>query len=261
MERRPIALLTDFGAADPYVAAMKGVILSTFPGALVVDVSHEVPRHDVLAAAYILRCVERFYPPGSVFVCVVDPGVGTSRPVLCLRKRGRLYLAPGNGLLERIAEGRGDERWYAFPDVRRRRGVSRTFHGRDVFAPAAARLARGEAPGRLARPVAPPPLTPLFTEVPRTGPARIRGVVLHVDRFGNVISNILVGERHLGSGCSARIGGRTVARSAATYDEGPRRGPFLIRGSNDLLEISVRRGNAAERLKVSAGDTIILTVR
>jgi S-adenosyl-L-methionine hydrolase (adenosine-forming) len=259
MATRPIALLTDFGAGDPYVAAMKGVVYARFPGALITDVTHEVPRHDVLSAAYVLTCVEEFFPKGTIFVCVVDPGVGTGRPVVLLERAGRTFIAPGNGLLDHIAAGSAGERWYELLPPARRDQVSATFHGRDVFAPAAARLAGGARISSIAR--AAPPLAPrpLFTDAPGKGGAAVKGFVLHVDRFGNVITNIRLPERTPGD-WSARIAGTTVRGAFRTYDEAPSGKPFLVRGSNGLLEISVRRGDAAKKLRVSTGATLTLRI-
>jgi len=271
MPLRPIALLTDFGAGDPYVAAMKGVILSGAPGAAVVDVTHEVPRHDVVSAAYHLHCVETYFPPGTIFVCVVDPGVGTGRPILILERGKRTFIAPGNGLLDRIATGARGERWHRLLPAAAGSAVSSTFHGRDIFAPAAAMLARGARLNTVARPVAPPAPVPLFGDVPARGPATVKGIVLHVDRFGNVITNLRPvwspGSRSNhrpasppGGGWSVRIAGRSVRASFRTYEEAPSGKPFIILGSSGLLEISVRRGDAAGLLGVAPGTPLTLRV-
>jgi hypothetical protein len=259
MATRPIALLTDFGSGDPYVAAMKGVIYSRLPGALVVDVTHEVPRHDIRSAAYVLHCVEERFPAGTIFVCVVDPGVGSERPVLCLVRGERTFIAPGNGLLEFIATGGKGERWHVLRPPGPNEKVSPTFHGRDVFAPAAARLAAGTRLGAIARPVGPVAPMALFVDVPATGPARVQGSVLHIDRFGNIITNIRLRGRSPGP-WSARIGTRGVRGSFRTYDDAPRGTPFLLRGSSGLLEISVRRGDAAKKLRAAPGDAITLRI-
>lgn len=259
MATRPIALLTDFGSGDPYVGAMKGVIYSRLPDALVVDVTHEVPRHDVRSAAYFLHCVGDRFPAGTIFVCVVDPGVGTDRPVLCLERGKRTFIAAGHGILERLAAGGSGERWHV---LRRQAGdtrVSPTFHGRDIIAPAAARLAAGARLNSVARPIDPIAPIPLFVDVPATGRAVVKGSVLHLDRFGNIITDIRLGGRQPGP-WSVRIGAGRVLGSYRTYDDAPHGAPFLIGGSSGLLEISVRRGDAAKTLRVTPGATITLRI-
>ena len=258
MSPRIIALLTDFGAGDPYVAAMKGVIHSRRRNAVITDVTHDVPRHDLRAAAYALHSVEPYFPSGTIFVCVVDPGVGTGRPILLLERGGRTIIAPGNGLLEMIATGARGERWYELRVQKGQRKISPTFHGRDLFAPAAARLAGGARLRDVGTPIAPLRAQSLFVEAPVKG-SSVRGSVLHLDRFGNVITNVRVQETVPGR-WSARIGGRTVKGPYRTYEEAPRGAPFLIRGSSGLLEISVRRGDAATFLRVAPGTTMTFRI-
>ncbi len=252
-----IALLTDFGTGDPYVAAMKGVILSTHPNARLTDITHDIPRHDVTSAAYTLRCVAPYYPARTIFLCVVDPGVGTVRRILCLEKGKQLFIAPDNGMLNFVSDRGKSERWYALNMPSRSGAVSPTFHGRDVFAPAAARLAGGARLSAVARGIAPLPARDLFTDIPVRRAAVVKGCVLHVDHFGNIITNIRMRDR-THTALTLRISGRVIRRMCATYEEGPDRSPFLISGSNGLLEISVKRGDAAEILNVKPGDGVRL---
>jgi S-adenosylmethionine hydrolase len=238
---------------------MKGVILSRLPGALVVDITHEVPRHDVVSAAYHLRCVEPYFPAGTIFLCVVDPGVGTGRPILCLERGKRTFIAPGNGLLDLLAAGTPGERWHRLTPPAAAGTISSTFHGRDLFAPAAARLAGGAAIRTIARPIDPVPPRPMFADIAPAGPASVKGSVLHVDRFGNVITNIRTGRR-TGGEWSARIAGRTVRGVFHTYEEAPPGKLFLICGSSGLLEISIQRGDAAKVLRAAPGTPLTFRI-
>ncbi len=255
MKPAHIALLTDFGTADPYVASLKGVILSAVPRIRITDISHEIPRHDVTAAAYMLRTTAAWFPAGTIFVCVVDPGVGTTRRILCLTLRGRTYLAPDNGILERFAERPRDGRWYALRPPSAGTRISPTFHGRDIFAPAAARLAGGARMTSVALPIPAPRPIRLLGKVPRQGKGSVEGLILHVDRFGNIVTNLTMSGGPPAS-LRVRIGRRNIRRICSTYDEAPLRSPFIIMGSSGLLEISVKRGNAARALCVKAGDPV-----
>ncbi len=251
MKGSPIALLTDFGTRDPYVPAVKGAILAGHPSALIIDISHEIPRHDVESAAYHLWCVTPWFPKGTIFVCVVDPGVGTSRRILVLKLSGRTFIAPDNGILNYLTSMKDRGRAYALK-FRDYGGVSRTFHGRDLFAPAAARLAKGRPVSSIATPVAPPAPRRLFMEIPARPKGPVRGKVLHIDNFGNIVTSLRCRDHPLRRSRVA-IGGRIVRRIAETYSTAPPGKPFLIVGSTGLLEISIRNGDAARSLRVRTG--------
>jgi S-adenosylmethionine hydrolase len=235
-----IALLTDFGTRDPYVAAMKGVIVSRTSAALH-DLTHEIAPFDVLGAAWFLSTVWRYWPAGTIFVCIVDPGVGTKRRILALEQEGRIFLAPDNGLLTLVRDGGTivavENASLFLPDG------SNTFHGRDRFAPVAAALANGTPLGELGPETA--TLHALPYERPSYG-AVVRGTVVAVDRFGNVITDVEVARIPF-SPFALHVRDLTLDRLEENYgDAAP--GPFLIVGSSGCIEISIANASAAERL-------------
>ena len=242
-----ITLLTDFGTADGYVAEMKGVLLSLAPDAAVVDLTHDVPPHDVEGGRLALaRCWRRF-PPGTVHVAVVDPGVGGARAALAVASEGRWLVGPDNGLLSPALLA-GTARVVAIPVPP---GAAPTFHGRDVFAPAAAALARGATLESLGDPHERPVMrrTP---EPHRLDDGCVSGEVIAVDRFGNAVTNF-VGAR----GGTVEVSGVALAvqRSYASAAPGA---VLAVCGSTGLIEIAVRDGSAAERLGLGRGSPVLL---
>jgi S-adenosylmethionine hydrolase len=260
MPRPIVALLSDFGTRDHYVGTMKAVVLGVCPEATLVDIGHEIPAHDVLAGALELAASYRFFPAGTVFLVVVDPGVGSARRPMAAEAGAFSFVAPDNGVLtavfretpaRRIVEL--TERKYARPTV------SRTFEGRDRFAPAAGWLARGIGLASLGRPVS--DCRMLAIPEPVASEASIAGEVLRVDHFGNLITNIdrRTFERFAQAGALAIAAGpHDVARLVATYDEAPDGHPVALFGSTDHLEIAVRAGSAAERLGLSRGAPVVV---
>ena len=237
-----ITLLTDFGTADGYVAAMKGVIASIAPGVIVDDAAHDVPPGDVEAAAWALGAYWRRYPEGSVHVVVVDPGVGTKRDAIAIEVDRRFLVGPDNGVLAwALRDADGDAALYVLE--RPAHDISATFHGRDLFAPAAARLAAGESIASLG------PAKPGMVRLPWPEPVHhargVDGVVVHVDRFGNLITNIpadqAVGE------CFVRVGSMEV-EVRTTYGDVDVGELIAHAGSRGLLEIAMRDGRASDRL-------------
>jgi S-adenosylmethionine hydrolase len=252
-----ITLTTDFGLRDPYVAAMKGVMLSLAPEARLVDVTHDVASHDVVGAALVLEAAAPFFPPGTVHLAVVDPGVGTARRALVVATADATFVAPDNGLLTPFFAGGG---WRAFElassELRLAR-VSRTFHGRDVFAPAAAHLARGVAPERFGPPVT-DPVRVSWPEVRASGTA-VAGAVLHVDRFGNLITSIAADAvEGVGARASIHIAGRRLPL-VGTYADLPRGAAGALIGSGNRLEVAVREGSAAAMLKARRGTPVAVS--
>src|SRR3954463_16045148 len=242
---RIITLLTDFGTADGYVGEMKGVLLSAVPDAIIVDITHALAPQDVDAARLTLARVWRRFPRGSIHVVVVDPEVGSTRTALAVESDGRLLVGPDNGVLSPALISPG-ARVVALPIPP---DAAPTFHGRDVFAPAAASLARGRSVDSLGLPYAGARIrrTP---EPRRLETGQIAGEVILIDRFGNALTN-LVGRRDL----VVELGGRQLPVQRTYTDAAPGEAIALV-GSNGMIEIAVRDGSAAEQLHLSRGDQI-----
>jgi S-adenosylmethionine hydrolase len=243
---RIITLLTDFGTADGYVGEMKGVILSAIPDVMIVDITHALAPQDIDSARLTLARVWRRFPRGTIHVVVVDPGVGTERTAMAVESDGRLLVGPDNGVLSPALLNPG-VRTVALaipPDA------SPTFHGRDVFAPAAAALARGRSVDSLGSPYAGAILrrTP---EPRRIESGHIAGEVILIDRFGNAVTN-LVGRRDM----LVEINGREIP-IVRTYSDVESGSPLALVGSNGLIEIAVRDGSAAAELQIARGDQIL----
>jgi S-adenosylmethionine hydrolase len=254
-----IALITDFGLEDWFVGVTKGVILSINPDATIIDVVHNVPRHDVVAGSFAVLASYSYVPPGAIVVIVVDPGVGTGRAILCMRSAGRYFLAPDNGVLTGIAEREGFEQLATVEnDEYFIKPVSSTFHGRDIFAPVAAHLSLGVELDRLGREVK--DLKRVEIPSPRIDGEALVLTVRWIDAFGNVITDCpadLVAEvvGRWGRDLALAEGAR---RLKITDDyESVGRGDFLaIIGSTGHLEVSVREGNAAETLNLRIGSRL-----
>jgi hypothetical protein len=245
---RPIVtLLTDFGTADGYVAELKGVLVSQAPGVTLVDATHDVPAHDVESGRLALARYWRRFPPGTVHLAVVDPGVGGGRAALAVESDGRFLVGPDNGVLSPALLAAG-ARAVALPVPPR---AAPTFHGRDVFAPAAARLATGEPLDSLGAP-AEEPIVRRTPEARRLPDGGIEGCVIAIDRFGNAVTNLL----SFGGG-AIEVDGRPVQVRRVYEDVAPGAALALV-GSNGLLEIAVREGSAAARLGLTRGARVVL---
>lgn len=244
---RIITLLTDFGTADGYVGEMKGALLTGAPEATLVDITHEIPAQDVEAARLTLARVWRRFPPGTVHLVVVDPGVGTARAALAVASDERFLVGPDNGVLSPALLIAGAR----IVSLETPANASATFHGRDVFAPAAARLASGAAIETLGFPPATQPRIRRTPEPRRTGDGALLGEVIGIDRFGNAITN-LVGLR---TGTVEAAGLSLPLRR--TYGEAPIGAPVAIVGSSGLIEIAVRDGSAARALRLTRGTAVV----
>lgn len=256
-----VALLTDFGLQDEFVGVMHGVILGVHPRAQIVDLCHVVPPGDCRRAAYLLQWAFPYFPQGTVHVAVVDPGVGTGRRILCAQAHGQLFLAPDNGVLTLVLAAARRPRVYEVREPRYwRPTVSATFHGRDIFAPVAAHLARGLDPARLG----PRATTWHHLEFPavRRRRGRFEATVVDIDRFGNLTTNLDAaclsrGRARLAS-LVVRVKGRVIRATGRTYGDARAGALTAMMSSRGLLEIAVRGGSAARRLRARVGDRVVL---
>jgi S-adenosyl-L-methionine hydrolase (adenosine-forming) len=257
MARPVIALLTDFGTRDHYAGTMKGVMLGICPDATLVDISHEVPAHDVLAGALELSAAYPYFPSGTIFLAVVDPGVGSSRRGLAAEAGDFRFVAPDNGVLTAVLDEHPPkriveltERKYARPTV------SRTFEGRDRFAPAAAWLAKGVDLTALGRPAG--AIHRLEIPQPLVEPDRIEGEVVRVDHFGNLVTNIRrKAFETLATGpLDIRVGQHQVPRVVSTYADASPGEVCALFGSTDHLEIAASGASAAATLDLRRGAAV-----
>jgi S-adenosylmethionine hydrolase len=263
-----ITLLTDFGTEDEYVGLMKGVILSIHPRAAIVDITHRIDSQDVVQAAYTIHASYPYFPPGSVHLIVVDPGVGAGRAVLALEMQKHFFIAPDNGILTRLLDD-GDitqlvritnTDYFLNP-------VSRTFHGRDILAPVGAHIAAGVAISRLGPQMNPHEAVRLDNlRARQLQNGQIVGQIIAIDHFGNLISNVET--RQLDQCRQAdhsaklqiRIGSHVIHGLSDTYGNVPTNTALALIGSRGYLEIAVNRGSAARQLKVRRGDTVYVNI-
>ncbi len=242
-----ITLLTDFGTADGYVAEMKGVLVSGAPGCTVLDMSHDIPPQDIEAARLAVARYWRRFPPGTVHVLVVDPGVGTERAALAVASGGQFLIGPDNGVLSPALFAL-DAEVVTLPIPP---NAAHTFHGRDVFAPAAANLAIG-VPLHSLGDVTETVVRRRTPEAHRRGDGSIVGEVITIDRFGNAVTNLVT-----------RTGGSILAGGfrmniTRTYSDVDELQPIAVIGSTGFVEIAVRNGHAANRLQLRRGDEVVL---
>ena len=246
MSTRLVTLLTDFGTADGYVGEVKGTILRLAPGTEIIDITHEIPPGDIAAGAYTLGRAWRAFPEGAVHLAVVDPGVGTARRAIAMTAGGHAFVGPDNGLLGEVMTAAFNAVSLAVPAA-----ASPTFHGRDVFAPAAAALARGEALAGLGERVESPVRLPRPLLEQRGD--RTIGVVVHVDRFGNLVSNIPGAKAP--PGALVRIGAYDVPLRA-TFGDVPSGDLVAFTGSGGTVEVALRDGRADTALGIGRGAEI-----
>jgi S-adenosyl-L-methionine hydrolase (adenosine-forming) len=256
-----VTLTTDFGLRDAYVAEMKGVILGIAEAARqplsLIDVTHDVERHDITEGALALEAAAPCFPAGTVHLAVVDPGVGTARRGLALQAGRQVFIGPDNGLFTPFLENGDWRAWELIEADFRLPVVSRTFHGRDVFAPAAAHVATGVEPARLGPPVG-DPVRLAWPEV-RAVAGAVAGAVVHADRFGNLITSIHA--RTLAPvtrDLVVRVGGREVPL-VGTYGDLLVGRPGALIGSSGRLEIAVREGSAATLLRARRGTSVVVS--
>jgi S-adenosylmethionine hydrolase len=257
-----ITLLTDFGLADHYVAAMKGVILGICPEARLVDISHEIKAFGIDDAAFTLGQAYPCFPKGTIHLVVVDPGVGSARRPLLAEADGHRFVGPDNGVLtipmdrdpKCLVREITAERYFRQP-------VSNTFHGRDIFAPVAAHSAAGAGAAKFGRRISDAARLDFSAPV-AAGSGRWSGKILRVDRYGNLVTNFdreTFGEIET-ERFEVRIGRRKVLRYAGSYTEAPAGLPAVVRGSGGYYEVSINQGDAARELQAKRGDTVELTL-
>jgi S-adenosylmethionine hydrolase len=258
-----ITLATDFGLKDPYAAEMKGVILGICPNAAIVDITHEIEKFSIRMGAYVLASAVPYFPKGTIHVAVVDPGVGTRRRSILIQAQQGFFIGPDNGLLILAAEHQGISRIHEITNSRfMLPQVSSTFHGRDVFASAAAHLANGVQPTEFGSEICDVAKSE-FTKV-TLGKDVLVGEVLHVDNFGNIITNI--GEKEI-----VRIRMKDVVhvelpnqklklKLCKAYGEVKPQEPLTLIGSHNYLEIAINQGNAAAKFETRPGDKIKLSL-
>ena len=256
-----ITLLTDFGTADYFVGALKGAILTVNPQARLFDITHEIPPHDVQAGAFTLLAAYEAFPPQTIHVAVVDPGVGSERRPILVAARGHFFVGPDNGLFSYVCEGAGDARVYHLTEEKFFRPfVSATFHGRDIFAPVAGALSQGTPPASFGAQVED------YVRLAPLAPAReqdgtLTASIIHVDRFGNCVTNITRRElspEQIARGVRLEIGGREIRAFRSFYAEeaGASVEVFAIWGSAGFLEIAANCASAAALLKATRGTVV-----
>ena len=253
-----ITLTTDFGLSDPFVGIMKGVILGIAPEAQIIDISHEIHSYDILEAAFIIDTSYRYFPAGTIHVIVVDPGVGSARRPMAVTAKEHIFVAPDNGVLSYILNGDiSAQAAFAYWIKNQSlflNAVSQTFHGRDIFAPVAASLAMGtpiESVG--------PRITDFVKNAlpkPRPQGGKLVAMVLRIDKFGNVITNLK--RSHLGNAFVIRVAGLAITRFCRNFSEAEPGEFFALEGSTGYIELALNQGSAADRLNVRRGAEIEL---
>jgi len=258
MEKSIITLLTDFGTKDHYVASMKGVILNINPRCLLIDITHQVSPHDIREGAFILANACSHFPKGTIHLSVVDPGVGGARKPILLVTQNYYFVGPDNGLFTMIAQKERVKQIIVLDKQKYHLSkVSATFHGRDIFAPVAAHLSLGIKPNAFGHKI--DSLEGLGSERPVIKEGKLLGEILHVDSFGNLVSNIdeeILFRFTQGRPLVIRAGRKTIRGLKRGYSAGKRDEPIALLGSGGFLEISVREGNAQKMLKAKRGDPI-----
>ncbi|MBU0718782.1 MAG: SAM-dependent chlorinase/fluorinase [Planctomycetes bacterium] len=260
---RIITLITDFGMRDHYAGVLKGVIWGITPNARIADITHEIGPGDILHGAYVLRQCWSWYPAGSIHVAIVDPGVGTDRGIIVGAYSGRFVVAPDNGLVTLIHGDMSAEALYAVQNARYSASTpSPTFHGRDIIAPIAAHLAAGVRPEEFGVAIAAPVMLPIALEAESVG-ADLRGSVLHVDRFGTLVTNIrhtqLAALSQGGAVVEVLVNDVAVGTIRSTFSDVPPGDPVAFIGSAGLLEIAINQGRAADRF--APADSAAVRVR
>lgn len=251
-----ITLTTDFGAGDTFVGVMKGVILGIFPGAVIVDLTHEIPAQDVMAAAWALKDSARFFPRGTVHLAVVDPGVGSDRRAIALSSQGSLFVGPDNGVFSAFFPPelavRLDKPELFLPEI------SSTFHGRDVFAPVAARLASGAPLADMGSPAR--DLVAVKLAQAKMQGDTITGQVISVDRFGNLITNVPAEMVPAGKSVTIHVCNTEITGLSLCYSDMAKGAVQALSGSHGRIEIALPNGSAAKKLSAGVGAEVEIKI-
>jgi hypothetical protein len=251
-----IALLTDFGTKDYFVGAMKGAILSVSETANIVDITHEIPPQDILSASFTLRACYKDFPEKTIFVAVVDPGVGSARKAILVETNKYYFLAPDNGLLGFVFD---EEKHFGVFELTNEKffapHVSRTFHGRDIFAPVAAHLSKGVLPNEFGAEIR-DYICLKSLKPKRVSAKEIEAEIIHIDRFGNLITNLTKDD--LPESFTLEIGETTINKLQTFYAEAEKGELFMILGSAGFLEVVAFQASAKEILRARIGETIRL---
>lgn len=254
---RLITFTSDFGSKDSYTGVVKGVILSIAPDAKIVDISHDVEPWNVAAAAWIITCAYKYFPEGTIHIVVVDPAVGSDQRRILLYNDRECFIGPDNGIFSLVMAEQAEwnavelnkkEYWLPY--------VSHTFHTRDIFGPVAAHIANGVEPHRLGSPIEIESLAKLADHQLECEDGKIKGSVIHVDRFGNLISNIPNDKVKTGGRCYLK--GKYVADIRGTYSSVETGKPVAFRASHGFLEIAIHKGRASEILNAAVGTSVRL---
>jgi len=261
--KRPIiTLTTDFGSRDHYVGAMKGVICEINPNAKIVDITHDVPAHDLMGAAFVIRAAFEYFPLNTIHVVVVDPGVGTKRRPILVRSENFYFLGPDNGVFSFVYDVERISQVYELNASHyHRQPVSTTFHGRDIFASCAAYLTKLMQAEDFGEPIE--DYVRIQTPKPQAQGREVKGIIVHVDTFGNLISNISLADlqrflQHAGAkSFRTLVGGKPVGAHAATYGLGQGE-VFTVSGSHGMLEIAASQKSAAKLLGVARGQEVLV---
>jgi len=258
--KKTIALLTDFGLADNYVGIMKAVILNINPNAIIVDISHAVPPQNIRQGALTLKSAYRFFPAGTIFLGVVDPGVGSKRNAVIIKTNKYIFVGPDNGIFSPVVEQEGHTTVYTITnDHYFLKPVSNTFHGRDIFAPAAAHISKGVALAKFGRRQKGYVQLPLSKPFVDRRSKMVKGEVMDIDRFGNLITNIET--KHLSSSSYVKIKKRVIPQVAKAYSHVKKGQLLAVIGSKGYLEIAVNEGSAQNRLHAKRGDKVMVEAR
>ena len=257
-----IALLTDFGTSDYFVGAVKGVIHSINPNATIVDITHDIPPQDVQAGAFTLLAARDAFPPGTIFLAVVDPGVGSARRALIVQCGEQLFVGPDNGLFSYCCENKPRVTFQVTNESYFRHPVSDTFHGRDVFGPVAAHLSIGAEPNEFGDTITDEvrlePLSPI-----RVKEHVLKGRIIHVDRFGNCVTNITrdVLTPKMEPGAKLKLKGKSITSFRKFFAEDASEKVFAVWGSAGFLEIASLNRSAVKKLRVKRGDVVRLETK